>query len=716
MKHLALILCLLSLNAFSQKVDWVNAPLNPIAVAYKLEHFQLKGDVYYRNGHYFDTNGSLISKSDRSGDVNYFYENGQLINDSANSKYAYDANGYIISKGDFEYQYNSKGLLTLEIQNKRVSGVTTVYKTSYTYDSSNRLIKKEHTSDNANFYYTYTYKKISDILQVHEERFEKGISKFKQYNEFKNGRKIFAKEDDSDIHTKIEYKLDAKGNVTQEDYVQTNGVRDEFPSTVVYHSQATPSTITIDNGGYAPKVLRNGKSAPDVVRYSLRNKTDALLYDGLTKTYYKVVNLYGSSANKQNNITPQKLTQGFEAIANTFKEHVDIYYRGLNIFYQNDIQKSIMVYKTLLVYHLPRRVFKSYNYQFDKCDLAENGFYGGNLLPSNTTSVFYAKQTDGLVATYRMVVAGVSIADKMMSIGYLSNNVDLVVEHKEDKQRYVLIGFANAKNQIVYQGKYYSKNEDGEINELSSKNDTNNQDSKQQQNTSVSNPTKPASTATCTFGNCQNGFGVQEKDDFIIESFFTNGQANGYGYLRYKTAGDYYYGTFKDGLRDGFGMYTWKSTGVYYIGQWKSGNMHGYGYLKKDKDITQAGYYENGKQVRNMLTQAYINKQWNGNCVGDCNNGFGYYKYTDGSYYVGFYTNKKPNYIGSYVFTNGTAYIGEWLNGNRTGQGTETYTNNNNYRGGFVNSKRQGLGVYADKDEKIISKGLWDSGELKTSY
>jgi hypothetical protein len=144
--------------------------------------------------------------------------------------------------------------------------------------------------------------------------------------------------------------------------------------------------------------------------------------------------------------------------------------------------------------------------------------------------------------------------------------------------------------------------------------------------------------------------------------------------------------------------------------------MHGYGYLKKDKDITQAGYYENGKQVRNMLTQEYINKQWNGNCVGDCDNGFGYYKFNDGSYYVGFYTNKKQNYIGSYVFTNGTAFIGEWFNGNRTGQGTETYTNNNNYRGGFVNSKRQGLGVYVDKNEKMISKGLWENGDLKTSY
>jgi hypothetical protein len=361
-------------------------------------------------------------------------------------------------------------------------------------------------------------------------------------------------------------------------------------------------------------------------------------------------------------------------------------------------------------------VFQTYNYQFDKCDLAENGFYGGNLLPSNATSVFYAKQTDGLVATYRMVVAGVSVADKMTSIGYLSNNVDLLVQNKEDKQKYVLIDFANAKNQKVYQGKYYNKDEDGDIAEFSSENDTNNQDSKQQQNTTASNLTKPISNTTCTSGDCQNGYGVQDKDDYQLDAFFTNGQANGYGYLRYKTIGDYYYGTFKDGLRDGFGIYTWKSTGVYYIGQWKAGNMHGYGYLKKDKDITQAGYYENGKQVRNMLTQAYINKQWNGNCIGDCDNGFGYYKFNDGSYYVGFYTNKKQNYIGSYVFTNGTAFIGEWFNGNRTGQGTETYTNNNNYRGGFVNSKRQGLGVYVDKNEKMISKGLWENGDLKTSY
>lgn len=716
MKYFSLIICFFNLTVFAQKVDWVNAPLNPIAVAYKLEHFQLKGDVYYSKGHYFDKNGLLISKSNRSENVNYFYENGKLINDSANSNYKYDANSHIISKKGFEYQYNSKGLLTLEIQNKMVSAKTTVYKTSYSYDSSNRLIKKEHSYENDNYYYTYTYKKIGDVLQVQEERFDKGVSKSKNYYEFKNGRKIFSKEDGSDIHTKTEYEFDAKGNVIQEDYIQNNGVHDDFPATVVYHSQANPSTITFDNSGYAPKELRNGTYAPDIVRYTLRNKNDALLYDGLTQTYYKVENVFGSNTNKQSNITPKKLSQGFEALANTFKEHVDIYYRGLKIFNQYDIQKSIMIYETLLVHHLPNRVYQTYNYQFEHCDLAENGFYGGNLLPSSSTSVFYAKQTDGLVATYRLVVAGVSIADKMTSIGYLGNDRDLLVQNKEDKQKYVLIDFANAENQIVYQGKYYNKDEDGDIAEFSSTNDTNNQDSKQQQTTSISTTSKPVSTTTCTSGNCQNGFGMQEKDDYKLDAFFTNGQANGYGYLRYKTIGDYYYGTFKDGLRDGFGIYTWKSTGVYYIGQWKAGNMHGYGYLKKDKDITQAGYYENGKQVRNMLTQAYINKQWNGNCVGDCDNGFGYYKYTDGSYYVGFYTNKKQNYIGSYVFSNGTAFIGEWFNGNRTGQGTETYTNNTNYRGGFVNRKRQGLGVYVDKDEKIISKGLWENGDLKTSY
>src|SRR5690606_2207357 len=46
-----------------------------------------------------------------------------------------------------------------------------------------------------------------------------------------------------------------------------------------------------------------------------------------------------------------------------------------------------------------------------------------------------------------------------------------------------------------------------------------------------------------------------------------------------------------------------------------------------------------------------------GNCVGDCQNGFGYYKYDNGDSYVGFFTNGKRDHLGAYSWKSGMAHI-----------------------------------------------------------
>jgi|GEM_PF-1243756 len=718
MKNLALVLlCTINLTAFSQKVDWVNAPLNPIAFAYKLEHFQLKGDVAYYNGRHFDADGMMILLSNRADYVNYFYENGELAADSKGSRYNFNDQGYISYRKNYTYEYNSKGLITAEIQQSLLSGKKVETITRYSYDTNNRLIKKENLKDDkSNYYYTYAYKKSGDILQVTEERFEGTVSKWKTYYEFKNGRKILAKENNSDIVTKIEYKFDSKGNPIQEDYIQTNGVHDGFPGTIIYHSQAKNSKITIDNSNNSIKIYRNGVPARDIESSTLKNKKDIVLYEGLTQTYYKVDNIYGDSPNKQKSIIPQKISQGHEALAHLFDNKVDVYFRGDKIFEPGDIVKPITINDAMVVYHLPERIYMSFDYLFENFTMVDNSFYPGQILPPSSASIFYAKTYDGLVSSYKLIVGGTSIGDQMKVKGYLKGDVDLVVERKTDKQLFVLVGYSNALDKKVYQGKYYDKNEHGEIFDIQSKEASVSKDIANQNDTETkTKPTDQKETTDCTWGDCEDGLGIRETEAIAQDAFFSNGKANGYGYIRFKSNGDYYYGTFKDGYMEGYGMYTWKSSGLYYIGQWKSGKMHGYGYVKKGGDVTQAGYYEDGKLTRNMLSQSYLNKQWIGSCVGDCENGFGYYRYSDGSAYVGFFTNNNPNHIGSYSFKDGSAYIGEWQNGKRTGQGMESYTNGNSYRGGFVNGIRHGLGVYVDKNEKKISTGSWENGEVKST-
>lgn len=219
-------------------------------------------------------------------------------------------------------------------------------------------------------------------------------------------------------------------------------------------------------------------------------------------------------------------------------------------------------------------------------------------------------------------------------------------------------------------------------------------------------------TFNCLTGDCSNGFGSGTDGDGAYKGFYKDKQLNGYGYHKANN-GDYYYGNFKNGQYDGFGMYTYKESGNYYIGQWQNGKMNGYGYVKNGQNVIKAGRYIDDVLMTDMLTEAYRNKRWNGNCVGDCSNGFGYYKYSDGSTYVGFFKDSKPHYVGAYGFKDGTAYIGEWKANVRTGAGIENYTNGTSYRGEFYNNNRHGLGVQmVDKDGTVIAKGNWADGKI----
>ncbi|MCB0446432.1 MAG: hypothetical protein KDD03_02780 [Gelidibacter sp.] len=224
-------------------------------------------------------------------------------------------------------------------------------------------------------------------------------------------------------------------------------------------------------------------------------------------------------------------------------------------------------------------------------------------------------------------------------------------------------------------------------------------------------------SSTCLSGDCLNGFGEQKTiNNSTIKGFFINGKPNGFGTEIYSDGSGYYQGTFKDGLRDGYGFYKWFKSEQQYIGFWKAGLQHGYGYYIDKGVVFQAGYYENGKQTRNMLTQDFINKKVNGNCIGDCVNGFGSYKYSNGDMYTGFFSNNNRNYVGGYTWATGNVYTGEYYNNLGNGQGEEYYSSTGTtYRGSFLNGKRQGLGAYFNKAGAIQSKGNWENGELKTT-
>lgn len=221
-----------------------------------------------------------------------------------------------------------------------------------------------------------------------------------------------------------------------------------------------------------------------------------------------------------------------------------------------------------------------------------------------------------------------------------------------------------------------------------------------------------ASNYTCLSGNCNNDFGsARQTSGDTYTGFFKDGMPNGYGVENVDKIGTYR-GSFYNGKYEGFGVFTWKDMGMEYVGEWKNGKKEGYGYIKKGNTVIEAGRYINDILMNNDLLQRYFNNQWIVNCLGDCGDGFGKYKYNDQSSYLGFYSRNERAEVGEYHYNEGSKYLGKWSYGKYHRGGVLYYSNGSSYVGGFYNGKRDGMGIFLDKYGKVISKGEWKDDNL----
>tara|TARA_B100001059_G_scaffold216686_1_gene235301 strand:- start:611 stop:1579 length:969 start_codon:yes stop_codon:yes gene_type:complete len=95
-----------------------------------------------------------------------------------------------------------------------------------------------------------------------------------------------------------------------------------------------------------------------------------------------------------------------------------------------------------------------------------------------------------------------------------------------------------------------------------------------------------------------------------------------------------------------------------------------------------------------------------GQCIGDCENGNGTYKYKSGEKYKGEWLNGRQN--GQGILTaKDYKYDGEWLNGKKNGYGV--YEDESiKYKGEWLDGKRNGQGILTHKDYKYDGEWLND--------
>lgn len=703
--------CLIT-TGFAQKVDLANAPENPIAFKFKLEHFNLKGDVYrFNSQYYFNKEGFLISKSDIGGDNIYIYENGKLTRDGNFNPFKVNDQGLITYRNGYDYTYNDRGLLLTSTET-RVAGYKTPAVnnlTKYVYDAQDRVIKEEkYVSDVLKKTTTYTYKKVGNAIQVFKEITEAGKEPYKNENHYIDGRLVLAKDQYSDIPLIVESKLDAKGNSVEDKHINGGTLTDTFSYTIVYYSDANkPQSYTVAmiksyDSSMIPQVRRNGQYFSTRLERQLKSTNDMLFYDDLTKTYYLAKNVYDKTLAEGTTIKMELLLKNNEVLMFlNAKDEYFIFDKGQSALSNSEGKMASLMTGGLFVYTKDAQTRKEQTYLFK--DIRGKTFVSGEILPENKDQLYY--YSDASSNTVTVIFKGVWVKDisktdfkRLGDFGYLA--------YANGEPKYVLPEYYNMKSNQIYSGHIFDPKVDTDVRETNANASSDNQNSVSSTDSSTS----------CVSGNCTEGFGELKTQHSTLTGFFSGGKVNGYGKEVYNDETGYYQGEFRNGQRDGFGMYTWNSDQSYYIGQWKEGQLHGYGYIKKGTQVLQAGYYENGKQTRNLLSQDYINKRAVGNCIGDCQNGFGYYQFSNNDKYVGFFTNGQFNHVGAYTWVSGDVYIGNIRNSEFSGQGILYYKSlMTTYYGNLLNVTRQGLGVYYNKSGNIESKGYWSQGILKTA-
>ena len=238
----------------------------------------------------------------------------------------------------------------------------------------------------------------------------------------------------------------------------------------------------------------------------------------------------------------------------------------------------------------------------------------------------------------------------------------------------------------------------------------------------------------CISGNCDNGYGTYAwKNGEKYVGSWQNGKRNGKGSNSY-TNGAEYEGDWRNDKKHGHGTYKYKPDSKYekYTGDWVDGKLEGYGtFLYRDgqKYIGELNnnlfegqgtmYYTDGRiESGKWENDKYVGKINYNNatgCVsGDCETGYGVYKWKSGEKYEGYWDNDKRNGEGTNYWISGEKYSGEWKDDVRHGSGTNSYKSSSiydYYKGNYVMGKMNDQGTLVWRSgQKYV--GSFDNGYM----
>ncbi|WP_296381460.1 hypothetical protein [Winogradskyella sp.] len=210
-------------------------------------------------------------------------------------------------------------------------------------------------------------------------------------------------------------------------------------------------------------------------------------------------------------------------------------------------------------------------------------------------------------------------------------------------------------------------------------------------------------------GNNQNGYAeVKLTSDQTYEGFYSNGKP--YGLALIHNGKDFFHLRAFNGTYDkDYYNFLYERTAT---GELVCSSSLKEGYYQDYK--TQILYRITLGDNHNIVSKSKVKSTGNtsGCLLGDCENGIGYYTYSDGSFYIGRFKNGELHHFGKMRFSNGDFYIGEFRNGKRAGNGEYSWPDKKYYRGQWKNNQKHGRGVMFHS-ETVYEAGQWENGVFK---
>lgn len=426
---------MISVGAFAQNADFINAPLNPHPYRGSVSQQNLKGDVFQLGYLNFTKDGKWFSYHNIGGrDKVELNAAGQLIKEGQE--------GTIVS-----HKYDTKGNIA-----ETITGFETK---TFSYDKKNRLVKEVVVSKkNETTSSEFSYNNVNDLLIVNQLYTGLNQQKLTAEIHFKNGLQVYIKTSGYPaVSTK--YEFDRKNNWIKKINIDpTTNKETATVRQITYHDEfdkgAAAFTVIAEKLGasdptLAPRIYINKKKLYVPFRKFV---DDYVFYDGLSKTYYVARGAYGKNNAIGDIITVDKLITGYETILLfngekliAVNESGDVERKGKYSYIhydQNYIAEDTVAGTATLFGKLPQ------------LNSSKTIALPGINMKDTNTSVWYIYDID----QKNLTLFDRGVLTKVAAAGYTGPNNDMVMA-VDNKPKYVLTNFKTVADKVITQGRYF---------------------------------------------------------------------------------------------------------------------------------------------------------------------------------------------------------------------------------------------------------------------